>query len=486
MPSPYGAMHHQYLYLTYITLPRRAYKNQEGIDGLIKCTHMAFIVGAFSMQGKGMMNRPPAKKHLTEDDRTRIETLLNEQMSIRYIAERLDKSPSTISREIKLHTADSKTCSCDCIYFYECKNMNVCGSKSCKKQCRNCGKAKKYCTDYSKSYCDRLEDSKLKLCNGCTRPYNCHFSKRYYKASKAQREYKDTLVNSRNGYDLTAEELIAIDETVSPLIKNGQSVYHIAQTNDLKVSESTLRRMINSCELEARNIDLRNAVKRRKRQKRPKDYKTMKVIKDGHKYEDYLKFIESNPIEIPQMDCVEGSKDSKAVLLTLFFPVTRLQLAFILEEQTSENVVACLDMLEEILGPELFKEMIPYIITDNGHEFADIDGMQRSINGGNRCFIYFCEPNHPEQKGGCEKNHEFIRYVIKKGTSIEPYSQADINLMMDHINSYKRKELHGKSPHELAKLMYPEDFVNLLGLEEIAPNDIILTPKLLKKSDSSD
>ncbi len=44
----------------------------------------------------------------------------------------------------------------------------------------------------------------------------------------------------------------------------------------------------------------------------------------------------------------------------------------------------------------------------------------------------------------------------------------------------------GKSPYALAKLMYPKDFINLLGLEEIAPNDIILTPKLLKKSDSSD
>ena len=144
-------------------------------------------------------------------------------------------------------------------------------------------------------------------------------------------------------------------------------------------------------------------------------------------------------------------------------PCHRQRLRIRLSEQTSEGVVACLDMIEESIGTELFKEMFPYILTDNGHEFADIDGMQRSVNGGQRTFIYFCEPNHPEQKGGCEKNHEFIRYVIKKGASLEPYSQSDISMMMDHINSYARKELHGRSPYAFARSMYPEDFFTLYG-----------------------
>ena len=42
--------------------------------------------------------------HLTYDERVRIETLLEEGVSVRYIADRLDRSPSTISREIKRHT----------------------------------------------------------------------------------------------------------------------------------------------------------------------------------------------------------------------------------------------------------------------------------------------------------------------------------------------------------------------------------------------
>ena len=41
--------------------------------------------------------------HLTSDDRIRIETFIAEGRSVRYIADRLDKAPSTISRELKKH-----------------------------------------------------------------------------------------------------------------------------------------------------------------------------------------------------------------------------------------------------------------------------------------------------------------------------------------------------------------------------------------------
>ncbi len=423
------------------------------------------------------------KTHLTADDRTRIETYLNEGYSLRYIAERLDKSPSTISREIKIHAKANKHRSCDCIYFFECKQRHVCGNEACRHECRKCLKARERCKDYVQAKCDHLANSRLNLCNGCKTVYNCHFGKCFYKATTAEREYRDTLINSRNGFDLTYEQFKKIDDIVSPLIKKGQSLYHIIQTNDIGISETTLRRLVNTSELEARNIDLRNTVKRKIRQKRPANsYGTMKIIKDGHKYEDYKTFSSANSFEIPQMDCVEGMKNDKNVLLTLYFPFSHLQLAIILEQHTSRHVVAALDMLEEILGTELFKDMFPAILTDNGHEFADIEGIERSISGGKRTTVFYCEPNHPEQKGGCEKNHELIRYVLPKGTSLDHLTQADVNKVMDNVNSYCRKDLHGRSPYECARVFYPEDFFLLLGLEEVPANDVTLTPALLKRA----
>lgn len=74
-----------------------------------------------------------------------------------------------------------------------------------------------------------------------------------------------------------------------------------------------------------------------------------------------------------------------------------------------------------------------------------------------------------------------IRYVIPKGTPLDPYVQSDITLMMNHINSYKRKALFGKSAFDIAKTVLPSDFFILLGLEEIPPEQIVLRPSLISK-----
>ena len=206
--------------------------------------------------------------------------------------------------------------------------------------------------------------------------------------------------------------------------------------------------------------------------------------KAGHLWGDYQKFIAENDCIVPQMDCVEGRKTDQAALLTLFWGDTHLQIAFILSAQDSRNVVEALDKLETMIGLELFRQMLPAILTDNGHEFTDIEGMERSstVDGEKRTQIFFCEPNRSDQKGGCERNHREMRRIIPKGkTSLDMFMQVDISLMMDHVNSYPRESLHGKSPYDIAKVMYPADFMDMLGLERIPPGDVVLSPVLLAR-----
>lgn len=85
------------------------------------------------------------KSHLTLDDRLRIETLISESNSIRYIADRLDKLPSTISREIRKHVKTTLPRCCDCTLSSSCTLHHVCGNQSYEKKCRSCPNAKKYC-----------------------------------------------------------------------------------------------------------------------------------------------------------------------------------------------------------------------------------------------------------------------------------------------------------------------------------------------------
>ena len=421
--------------------------------------------------------------HLTTEERYKIQHLLDSKVSIRKIAELLGRNPSTILREINRHTKTLPAKATNCVNKKYCTKKHVCGNMYCRKSCKNCFQCKKYCTDYSEAYCEAVTNPPY-LCNGCTKIPYCSFKKKIYKAITADKEYHDMLVNRRNGFDLSYEQLEHINTLVSPLIKKGLSPYHIVKTlgTKLDISESTLRRLIDANELDAHCIDLRTKVKMKPRKKAtPKITAPPSKAYIGHLYEDYLEYIKSNDVMVVQMDCVEGIRTDSAVLLTLHFPVCSMQLAFILDRHTSSEVVSTLDKIEEALGTELFKSIFEVILTDNGHEFKDINGIENSIYGGKRTTVFYCEPNRSYEKGSCENNHKLIRYVIPKGTSLESFMQKDISLMMDHINSYARKSLFGKTPYQAAKTILPEDFFILLGLSEIPAKDVTLKPSLLKK-----
>lgn len=422
-------------------------------------------------------------KHLSYEERLCIEEMLNEHRSYREIARMLDKSPSTIQREIQRHTKQTKTKDNDCEFKTDCKEKHICGNMKCNRLCKYCNLCKIKCPNYTKRYC-QVQIDNHNLCNGCShRAYGCYYDRQEYFAKSSHRQYKQTLTDARSGFDLTAGELIQINDIVSPRLQKGQSVYHILNSEDvsLGVSASTVYRLIDQSELDARNIDLRKRVKLAKRTPRRMKSETLSRLKIGHLYKDYLEYREKNDFMLVEMDCVEGSKDSKCVLLTLHFPLLHFQLAFIMWEHTSSCVVQTLDMIEYALGTELFQEIFQVILTDNGHEFMDVEGMERSIlEDGPRTKIFFCEPNRSDQKGACENNHKYIRYVIPKGTNFDNLNQFHINDMMNHINSFRRKTLCGKSPYEVAQSIFPQDFFDLLGIEKIDDKDITLDPSLFK------
>lgn len=95
--------------------------------------------------------------------------------------------------------------------------------------------------------------------------------------------------------------------------------------------------------------------------------------------------------------------------------------------------------------------------------------------------MFYCDPASPGQKGACENNHEFIRRIIPKGIDIGKYSQKQISLMMDHINSYSRPELGDRSPYEMFEFYYGREILDALGVHKIPANEIVLKSNLLKK-----
>lgn len=69
---------------------------------------------------------------------------------------------------------------------------------------------------------------------------------------------------------------------------------------------------------------------------------------------------------VAQRDCVEGKKFEVATLLTLTLPAVSLQLAFIMEQHNSAEIVNMLNKIEVSLGYQLFNKIFPVILTDMG------------------------------------------------------------------------------------------------------------------------
>ena len=154
----------------------------------------------------------------------------------RSIADFLEKSPSTILREIQKHSLVKIPNTCDCNDYNGCNVKHVCGSKEFNKKCRSCHLAKKYCEYYNKRSCEHWNGSSIKICNRCEIRGYCRLEKHIYDAKKAHLAYCDTLVQSQNGFDLTLYVITRINSIVSPRIKKGQSLYHIAKNNESELN----------------------------------------------------------------------------------------------------------------------------------------------------------------------------------------------------------------------------------------------------------
>ena len=426
-------------------------------------------------------------KHFSLEERITIQNELNSRKSFKTIADQLGKAPSSISREVRRHIEQKGTGSYgrqfnDCVNRSSCTLENVCqGAFPCsRKLCRNCKKCKNFCSAYRKETCQRLGKPPY-VCNGCEQRLKCTLEKSLYKAVTAEEEAKLLLRESRSGISLDEDEIQRIDDIVTPLVLQGQSIHHICCSNkdSIMSSERTIYNYVNDRVLTVRNIDLPRKVRYRPRKKAKIRFKVDKTCVLGRSYDDFLAFTKSTEHSaIVQMDTVEGRKGGK-VMLTLSFINSSFMLAYLRDANTSKSVTDIFQMLWEALGKKYFMELFPVILTDNGSEFTNPTAIEFVDDNNRRTHLFYCHPSSPFEKGAIENNHEFIRRVLPKGSSFDLLTQGDIQLMLNHINSYKRKKLNNKSPYETLAFLHGEEVLRRLGVEFISPQDIILKPELL-------
>ena len=415
--------------------------------------------------------------HLTVQERIIIEKGIENGSTKAAIALTIGEDKSTVGKEIKKHRELVHKSS----YKINCANMKNCSHNHV---CDNCA-------DFKPFTCNR-RDRSPGACNGCSKYTHCRYDKYRYKADFSHKKYREDLVDSRTGINMSYEECKAMADIIVPLIKAGHSPYHIVTNHpELNISEKTLYNYIENGifrEFGLLDIDLRIKTKRKITKKASNKYKKREDKKylNGRTYDDFINYTAENKnLSVVEMDTVYNNGSTGPFMQTFKFLDYSFMFIVYQEEKTAKSMVEGVDFLEKILGEDLFSEEVAIIKTDRGSEFCDAEGFEKEENESRRTRIFYCDPMASGQKGSLENNHKEIRYICPKENDLkdlELNSQEKANLIVSHINSQSKEHLKGKSPLEVMEFMNPALYQKFkdFGIERINKDNIVLKPYLLK------
>lgn len=329
-------------------------------------------------------------KHLTYAERTMIERWYNrDHLTKREIAKNLDKNERTIRREIKRGLTINLTSEYEEIEVYSADIAQE---------------------EYEKNLKAKGQDLKIGS--------DIEIVKRIEKMIKEEKKSPEVIE-----YELKKEGLLDITgRTIRNYIYSGE------------VFDLTKEDMIYNKEYETKNKNKRiakNTPPEKSIENRPKE------ANDRSEYGHW------------EGDLVIGKRKKGSVLLTFTERKTREEIIVKIKGKNTEYVVKALNILERKLGKR-FYDKFKTITFDNGVEFMDYEGMEKScLRKKKRTSIYYAHPYCSGERGTNENNNRLIRRWIPKGTLIDDISKEFIQKVEDWINNYPRAMFDYKSSNEL-------------------------------------
>lgn len=324
-------------------------------------------------------------KHLSVYERGQIAALLEEGKSQRYIARKLGRSPSTISREIRRGTTTQMRTDLSTYkkYFPET------GQAVYEKNRMNCG-------------------AKCKL------------------------------VQVEEFIKFAEDKILY--EKWSPDAVVGLCKREVKWQNTGIVCTKTLYNYIDQGLLKVKNIDL--SLKLRLKPKRKRIYMNKRII--GKSIDQ-----RPNEVQLRktfghwEIDTIVGKKSGDSVILTLTERKTRYELLFVLDVKDSNAVNKKILELNNLYG-EQFPKVFRTITADNGSEFSGLSEMLEEIG----TVVYHTHPYSSWERGTNERHNGLIRRFIPKGKAIKDFSEETIKRIQQWLNSFPRRILGYKTPEE--------------------------------------
>ena len=388
------------------------------------------------------------KVRLTIEDRILIEELLRQNYNLKDIARVIGVYPSTISREIKSRRKGNK-------------EFNI------------CNKTNRYPF----------------ICFNCSKKVHCNKRKYYYNYKEAQKDYENKLKYSRIGIDMSIDEVEYWNDYFKDKIKDrNQPILHIFKNieNEFPKSIQSFYKYVHKGYFSSINDEMLArsfSYKPRNKKETVKTITKDNIIKKGRRMIDFEDYINKNPkANIVEMDTVIGKFEDDKCIMTLYFRTSKLMLMFFIKKYKPSEITKIFNSLRKTLGDDLYKKLFEVILTDNGWEFSKPEDIEVNFETGEKLInVFYTEPYSSWQKGGIERNHEFIRYIIPKGISFDNLTKKNIIDMMNNINNVQRKSLDYQTPYQLFTQKYGKDISNKLHLKYIKKDEINLSYNLLNK-----
>jgi IS30 family transposase len=179
--------------------------------------------------------------------------------------------------------------------------------------------------------------------------------------------------------------------------------------------------------------------------KKKREYKKVKTAKRPPRGES----IEHRPAEIEErntfghweMDTVYSKKKGSSALLVMTERLTRKEIIEKIPNRSAESAVRALDRIERRYGAR-FRKIFRTITVDNGGEFADVEGLERSaIRKKKRTKFYYCHPYSSYERGSNECQNKMIRRRHPKGTDFGNVTAAEVKKTEEWVNNYPREVL---------------------------------------------
>jgi len=431
------------------------------------------------------------RKHLTLSQRIIIENGLREGKKIRKIAREAKVSRSTVVREIKGYRYDKLEWACRfggqnwCLKRNTCGVFGICkGGKGCSGKCGQCKSCNRYCEEYEPERCREHYDNAPYVCNNCAYVDRCAHMHTYYSAERADKLAREAWGEAHAGAIVTREELRRYDEMIKEGLGKGQSLYanYLANRKHFNCAVKTLYNYLNDGRFaKSKRGDQPRACMISPRKRKAKEHMVDRHCRKNRLFGDFVKLLMTDEEAIgrvTEMDTLEGRKGGK-VIVTFFNVQTMMMFGILCDRKDAWSVNDAVATIHAAFLDLQYPMVFGIMLGDRGTEFSDPEMLESFAKNGK---VFYCDPGKPGQKGGIERNHVEMRRILVKGVSFDNLTQADVNLVLSHVNSYPRLELGGMSAFEMMRFVYGEEFVasaRQLGLVEIAARDVNLTPALI-------